>query len=131
MGDHLLALFKTLNTEVGKRKGLNKELSKFPYVNGDLFDITLNKVPPTTNALRDALLDCCAYDWSDISPVIFGSLFQAVMDQTERRSFGAHYTSEKNIKRVVDPLFLDKLREEFGAIKSSKTALEKLTDLFS
>jgi len=125
LGDHILALFKTLNTEVGKRKGLNKELSKFPYVNGDLFDITLHKVPPTTNALRDALLDCCAYDWSDISPVIFGSLFQAVMNDTERRSLGAHYTSEKNIKRVVEPLFLEKLHEEFVAIKSSKNALEK------
>lgn len=125
LGDHIIALFKTLNTDVGKRRGLNKELSKFPYVNGDLFDTTIIKVPPTTNALRDALLECCSYDWSDISPVIFGSLFQAVMNETERRSLGAHYTSEKNIKRLVEPLFLDKLHEEFDAIKSNKNTLEK------
>ena len=124
LGDHLLAIFKTLNTEVGKRKGVNKELSKFPYVNGDLFDATLHKVPSTTNALRDALLDCCAYDWSDISPVIFGSLFQAVMNNEERRTLGAHYTSERNILRVVRPLFLDKLQEEFDLIKSSQKSLE-------
>ncbi len=125
LGDHLLALFETLNTPTINRKAINKYLSKFPYVNGDLFDNTLLKVPSTTNALRDALLDCCAYDWSDISPVIFGSLFQAVMNENERRSLGAHYTSEKNIKRVVEPLFLGKLHEEFAAIKSSKISLEK------
>lgn len=125
LGDHLLALFKTLDTDVEHRRGLNKHLSKFPYVNGDLFEDKLNKMPVTTDAMRKALLDCCAYDWSDISPVIFGSLFQDVMEDPERRILGAHYTSEKNIKRVLDPLFLDKLHEEFAAIKSSKTALEK------
>lgn len=124
LGDHILALFETLNTPIKNRKGINKELSKFPYVNGDLFNATLNKVPPTTNALRDALLDCCAYDWSDISPVIFGSLFQAVMNNVDRRELGAHFTSEKNILRVIRPLFLDKLQEDFDSIKSSKTSLE-------
>ncbi len=124
LGDHLLAIFKTLDTAVEHRKGLNKELSNFPYVNGDLFDAKLYKMPLTSDAMRKALLDCCAYDWSDISPVIFGSLFQAVMEEPERRTLGAHYTSEKNIKRVLDPLFLDKLHEEFVAIKNSKTALE-------
>ncbi len=90
-----------------------------------MFNTKLHKIPPTTNALRDALLDCCAYDWSDISPVIFGSLFQAVMNDTERRTLGAHYTSERNILRVVRPLFLDKLHEEFENINGNKTALEK------
>lgn len=125
LGDHLLALFKTLDTRVENRKGLNKHLLQFPYVNGDLFDGRLNRMPVTTDAMRKALLDCCAYDWSDISPVIFGSLFQDVMDEPERRILGAHYTSEKNIKKVIDPLFLDELHEEFAATKSSKTALEK------
>jgi len=125
LGDHLLALFETLNTPVKNREVLNKHLSTFPFVNGDLFNEQLHTVLPTTNALRDALLNCCAYDWSDISPVIFGSLFQAVMNEKERRSAGAHYTSEKNIKRLVGPLFLDELHTEFAAIKSSKTALEK------
>lgn len=124
LGDHFLALFDTLNTAVQNRKATNKDLNKFPYVNGGLFKARLNKVPPTTNALRDALLDCCAYDWSDISPVIFGSLFQGIMNDVERRKLGAHYTSEKNILRVVKPLFLDKLQDEFESIKSSKTALE-------
>jgi type I restriction-modification system DNA methylase subunit len=124
LGDHILALFETLNTPVKSRKSTNKDLNKFPYVNGDLFDAKLNKVPPTTNALHEALLDCCSYDWSDISPVIFGSLFQAVMNNEERRTLGAHYTSEKNILRVVRPLFLDKLQEEFDAIKSSQKSLE-------
>lgn len=125
LGDHFLKLFETLNTADKNRKATNKDLNKFPYVNGDLFDTRLIKVPSTTNALRDALLDCCAYDWSDISPVIFGSLFQAVMNDTERRSLGAHYTSERNILRVVRPLFLDKLQEEFDSIKSNMNALEK------
>lgn len=125
LGDHLLALFDVLNTPVKLRKSTNNELKKFPYVNGDLFNSALNKVPPTTNALRDALLDCCAYDWSDISPVIFGSLFQAVMNNDERRSLGAHYTSERNILRVVRPLFLDKLQQEFDSIRSSQNLLEK------
>jgi type I restriction-modification system DNA methylase subunit len=124
LGEHLLALFETLNTPVKFRKSINNDLNKFPYVNGNLFNTELNKVPPTTNALHEALLNCCSYDWSDISPVIFGSLFQAVMNNEERRTLGAHYTSEKNILRVVRPLFLDKLQEEFDAIKSNQKSLE-------
>jgi hypothetical protein len=126
LGEKLLALFKILNTHPRDRKENDKILNDFPYVNGDLFDTRLSRVPATTNALRNALLNACsAYDWSDISPVIFGSLFQAVMDDTERRSLGAHFTSERNILRVVRPLFLDELHEQFSEIKSSKTALEK------
>ncbi len=124
LGDHLLALFETLDEPVKTRGKINPALSKFPYVNGGLFDSSLKKVPYTTNALRDALLDCCAYDWSDISPVIFGSLFQALMNNVERRNLGAHFTSEKNILRVIKPLFLDELHFEFDNIKSSKKALE-------
>lgn len=124
LGDHLMLIFKTLDTPPEKRTTLNKKLSKFLYVNGGLFDEKLTKVPPTTKAMRAALLECCAYDWSDISPVIFGSLFQAVIHEEDRRSLGAHYTSEKNILRVVNPLFLDKLRNEFEEIDSVKE-LEK------
>jgi len=125
LGEHILALFEVLNTPVENRTNFTSELSKFPCVNGDLFNAKLTKIPTTTDALRLALLDCCAYDWSDISPVIFGSLFQAVMENKERRTLGAHYTSEKNILRVVKPLFLDELHREFAAIRSSKSALEK------
>ncbi len=124
LGSKLLELFEVLNSPVDKRKKITSELEKFPYVNGGLFDSRLSKVPHTTDALRDALINCCTYDWSDISPVIFGSLFQAVMDNVERRSLGAHYTSEKNILRVLKPLFLDELQTEFENLKSSETALE-------
>jgi type I restriction-modification system DNA methylase subunit len=125
LGEHLMLIFKTLDTPPSKRQTLNKKLIKFHYVNGGLFDEKLTKVPPTTKAMREALLECCTYDWSDISPVIFGSLFQAVIHEEERRSLGAHYTSEKNILRVVNPLFLDKLHEEFEEVKDDSKALEK------
>jgi type I restriction-modification system DNA methylase subunit len=124
LGEHLLELFKILNANPKNRNHKNTPLSQFPYVNGDLFDTRISKLPPTTDILRKALLNCCSYDWSDISPVIFGALFQAVMNDTERRALGAHYTSERNILRVVKPLFLDKLHDEFSAI-NNKASLEK------
>jgi len=124
LGDHLMLIFKALNTPPDKRATLNKKLTKFHYVNGGLFDGKLTKVPPTTKAMRSALLECCAYDWSDISPVIFGALFQAVIHKEDRRSLGAHYTSEKNILRVINPLFLNKLRNDFENIDNNKD-LEK------
>ncbi len=68
--------------------------------------------------MREALLKCCDFDWSKISPAIFGSLFQGVMEPAERRALGAHYTSEENILKLIRPLFLDALRAEFAAIKS-------------
>ena len=128
LGDHLSALFDTLNTPIKSRRGLNEFLVGFPYVNGDLFNTEFNKVPPTNDSLRLALLDCCGYDWSDISPVIFGSLFQAVMNDSERRSLGAHYTSERNILKVVRPLFLNELQSEFSSIKSDKKKIAKFRE---
>jgi type II restriction/modification system DNA methylase subunit YeeA len=74
--------------------------------------------------MRQLLLDCCALDWSRISPAIFGSLFQSVMDTTKRRNLGAHYTSEKNILKLIKPLFLDELRAEFERIKTNRKRLE-------
>ena len=67
--------------------------------------------------MRELLLECCLFDWSKVSPAIFGSLFQSVMDKTRRRNLGAHYTSEKNILKVIHGLFLDDLRREFEAIR--------------
>jgi hypothetical protein len=125
LGEHLMKIFKTLDTPENKRNNLSVPLSKFPYVNGGLFDGRLSRIPPTTTATRDALLKCCAYDWSDISPVIFGSLFQAVIHEEDRRSLGAHFTSEKNILRLIRPLFLDNLRAKFEKIKDDKNSLEK------
>jgi type II restriction/modification system DNA methylase subunit YeeA len=71
--------------------------------------------------MRQALLDCCYIDWSKISPAIFGSMFQSVMNPKERRNLGAHYTSETNILKLIKPLFLDELWKEFESIKTIKT----------
>ena len=70
--------------------------------------------------MRKKLLDACRFDWSNISPAIFGALFQSVMDPVERRQQGAHYTTEKNILKVIEPLFLDDLRAEFERLKGRK-----------
>lgn len=123
LAHHLSTLFQILNTPENKRlKNLDEQLGAFPYVNGKLFEELL----PTASfdrKMRQTLLDCCALDWSRISPAIFGSLFQSIMDKTARRNLGAHYTSEKNILKLIKPLFLDELWEEFNKIKSNKNKL--------
>lgn len=125
LGGHLTAIFQTLNTAVENRqKHIDESLNDFPYVNGGLFEETLQTVC-FNSALRDALLDCCNFDWSNISPAIFGSMFQSVMDPDKRRNIGAHYTSEKNILKLIGPLFLDELRAEFEHIKKLKTGKDK------
>ncbi|MBI4828359.1 MAG: class I SAM-dependent DNA methyltransferase [Nitrospinae bacterium] len=123
LGLHIGALFHTLNTPEDKRQTtLDEHLSAFPYVNGKLFEETL---PPASfdAKMRQMLLEGCALDWSRISPAIFGSLFQSVMDPQRRRDIGAHYTSEQNILKLIKPLFLDALWEEFHKVKSQKKAL--------
>lgn len=116
-------LFQVLNTPVDKRfKNLDEQLNEFPYVNGKLFE----EVLPTASfdsKMRQALLDCCYIDWSKISPAIFGSMFQSVMNPKERRNLGAHYTSETNILKLIKPLFLDELWAEFESIKTNKNKL--------
>ena len=87
-------------------------MAAFPYVNGSLFAERL-RTAAFDRDMRELLLDCCALDWSRISPAIFGALFQSVMDQQQRRNLGAHYTTEKNILKLIGPLFLDELRAEF------------------
>ncbi len=120
LGARLLHLFSILNEPVSKRSNtLDDDLKQFPYVNGALFEGRL-EFPNFTAPMREALLDACKFDWSNISPAIFGSLFQSVMDTTERRKQGAHYTTEKNILKVIEPLFMDDLREEFAYIKILK-----------
>src|ERR1035437_6541290 len=116
-------LFQILNTPVDKRfKNIDEQLNAFPYVNGKLFEEAL----PTASfdsKMRTALLECCYLDWSKISPAIFGSMFQSVMNPIERRNLGAHYTSEKNIIKLIKPLFLDELWAEFETIKGNKNKL--------
>ncbi|MBK9249130.1 MAG: class I SAM-dependent DNA methyltransferase [Ignavibacteria bacterium] len=118
-------LFQVLNTPEAKRfKNLDEQLSEFPYVNGKLFDESL-ATASFDSKMRLALLECCYQDWSKISPDIFGSMFQSVMNPVERRNLGAHYTSEKNVLKIIKPLFLDELRAEFEACKSNKYKLQE------
>ena len=122
-GRAIADLFQVLDTPSEKRhKTLDEELSRFPYVNGALFREPL-RIASFDATMRDLLLDCCAFDWSLVSPAIFGSLFQSVMDKSRRRNLGAHYTSEKNILKVIRGLFLDDLYKEFESIKTSAKKL--------
>lgn len=119
----LQELFQVLNTDTANRfTNLDEQLAEFPYVNGKLFE----EILPTASfdsKMRQALLNCCYLDWSKISPAIFGSMFQSVMNPKERRNLGAHYTSEKNILKLIKPLFLDELWQEFESIKGNKNKL--------
>lgn len=131
----LTVLFDTLNTATANRlKNLPEHLRKFPYINGAIFADNL-KGCYFDEQTRETLIDCAKLDWSDISPAIFGSLFQAIMhdeDDTgkaktkKRREFGAHYTSEQNILKTINPLFMDDLRAEFE--KCSKQKLPAFHD---
>ncbi len=119
-------LFEVLDTPEDKRQAnLSGELKQFPYVNGRLFAENL-RTPVFDKKMREDLLDACRHDWAAVSPAIFGSLFQSVMDAKERRAKGAHYTSESNILKVIGPLFLDDLRAELDTLKARKTAKDKL-----
>ncbi len=126
VGSVINQLFEVLDTPEDKRQGqLSGELKQFPYVNGRMFAENL-RTPVFTKKMREDLLDACRHDWSAVSPAIFGSLFQSVMDAKERRAKGAHYTSEENILKVIGPLFLDDLRAELETLKARKTAKDKL-----
>ena len=118
LGPLLMQLFQVLNSPEGRRIAtLDEDLAGFPYVDGDLFAQTI-WIPAFNAEMRAQLLAACRFDWSSISPAIFGSLFQSVMDPAQRRAQGAHYTTEQNILKVIEPLFLDGLWEEFTKIKA-------------
>ena len=123
LAHHLATLFHVLNSAEDKRlKNLDEDLAAFPYINGKLF---AEPLPPASfdATMRHALLDACSLDWSRISPAIFGSLFQSIMDATARRNLGAHYTSEENILKLIKPLFLDALWAEFEKIQRNPAKL--------
>ena len=123
LGSRLAQVFQVLNTADDKRsKALDEQVAAFPYVNGKLFAESL-PMADFTSTMREALLDACALDWSAISPAIFGSLFQSIMDEKARRNLGAHYTSEENILKLIKPLFLDELWAEFEKVKRNKNKL--------
>ena len=120
VGLWLSQLFQVLNTPIENRQTtLDEDLASFPYVNGQLFDGPL-RIPAFDSSMRGMLLDACRFDWSKISPAIFGALFQSVMDPQERREKGAHYTTEKNILKVIEPLFMDDLRAEFERLRKRR-----------
>ena len=119
-GALLSQLFQVLDTPIGSRsKALDEDLAQFPYVNGELFKGPL-RIPAFDSQMRHHLLIACEFDWSAISPAIFGALFQSVMDPLKRRQEGAHYTTEKNIMKVLKPLFLDELHSEFEQLKARR-----------
>lgn len=128
----LTLLFYVLNKPTEQRlKSTPEHLALFPYVNGSLFEGTLADCY-FDEFMRNKLLECAKFDWSEISPAIFGTLFQAIMHfddeqptakTKKRREFGAHYTSEENILKVINPLFMDNLRAEFEKIRRSKLKL--------
>lgn len=125
LGAWLAQFFQVLNTKQEKRlNNLDEHLAAFPYVNGKLFEEHL-PIASFDTRMREMILECSSLDWGKISPAIFGSMFQSVMDAEERRNLGAHYTSEKNILKLIKPLFLDELREEFEKIKSNKNKLKE------
>jgi len=125
LGPQLAQLFDVLDTPEPKRqKNLDELLASFRYVNGGLFEETL-RIPACNRAIRDAILTATRFDWCRISPAVFGSLFQSVMDPEARRRCGAHYTTEENIMKVIRPLFLDELRAEFEKYKSNKNKLQE------
>ncbi len=125
VGSRFTELFQVLNTPFDKRlKNLDENLASFPYVNGKLFAEFL-PIPSFDSKMREILLECCYLDWSKISPAIFGSLFQSIMDKAHRRNLGAHYTSEANILKLIRPLFLDELYEKFEKVKKNKNKLQE------
>lgn len=125
----LIDLFEVLNQDPDKNERdpyLDEELAKFPYVNGNLFkvlDPQTEEIPNFTDELKELLITECSesFDWSNISPTIFGAVFESTLNPETRRSGGMHYTSIENIHKVIDPLFLDDLKAEFEEIKQYKT----------
>ena len=133
----LIELFEVLDTKPEDRDPyLEPELSAFPYVNGGLFANEHIEIPNFTEDIRELLLTKASeeFDWSEISPTIFGAVFESTLNPETRRSGGMHYTSIENIHKVIDPLFMDELNNEFQSIKQlpqNKNRDKKLSDFQS
>ena len=125
--DQLNELFAQLDTPSGSKQ---PRVAGLPYVNGGIFRERIT-LPALDREFRDAVLDACAVDWSTISPAIFGSMFQSVRDAETRRELGEHYTSEENILKTLNPLFLDELRAEFDRARTMKDEKGVLTRLWN
>ena len=126
MRQALIKLFKVLDTKEEDRDPYlasdNPKLAQFPYVNGGMFSDEDIEIPPFTDKLRDLVLRNASdnFDWSEISPTIFGAVFESTLNPETRRQGGMHYTSVENIHKVIDPLFLDSLKDELNEIKKTK-----------
>ena len=119
----LMDLFSVLDTPIDTRDPyLDSELNAFPYVNGGMFAENNLEIPNFTDELRELILEhaSSSFDWSEISPTIFGAVFESTLNPETRRSGGMHYTSIENIHKVIDPLFLDELKEELNEIRQFK-----------
>ena len=128
LGPQLNALFEVLNTPENRRGRVPESMASFPYVNGAVFAEPM-RTQYFDVQMRDALLRACRFNWSEISPAIFGSLFQLVKSKEARRSDGEHYTSETNILKTLEPLFLDELRHEAERLMTSRsTTVKKLRE---
>ena len=118
----LINLFKALDTKIEERDKYDTSLAPFPYVNGGLFKDEKIEIPNFTQEIADVLCnDCAAFNWSEISPTIFGAVFESTLNPETRRKGGMHYTSIENIHKVIDPLFMDSLNSEFKEICGNKT----------
>lgn len=125
-GSAIDTIFQLLDTPKENRQtNLSDELKKFPYVNGGLFKEHL-PVAYYNRDMKNCIMECAKLNWEEISPAIFGSLFQCVMDADLRHLMGAHYTSEENILKVINPLFMDDLRAQFKKYRNDKNALGEL-----
>ncbi|MDQ3061991.1 MAG: class I SAM-dependent DNA methyltransferase, partial [Acidobacteriota bacterium] len=131
LGAMLNLLFQILDTpETNRQSTIDEDLRQFPYVNGELFSERMD-LPFFDKKMRQILIEACSFDWSKVSPAIFGSLFQSVMDASKRRNLGAHYTSEKNILKVIRGLFLDELYAELSSIKNNQNKLREFHNKLS
>ncbi len=132
LGAQLNSFFETLNTPKEKRQSsLDEALINLPYVNGRLFEERIS-TPSFDHKMRDSILDSAhKLNWSEISPAVFGAMFQGVMNPKQRRNLGAHYTSEQNIQKVIRPLFLDELWAEFNNVKNDRRLLYEFHDKLS
>ena len=123
----LMDLFRILDTEESNRNPYESEtLLKFPYVNGSLFSDPVEIPQFSENAVNLILEDACNFDWSEISPTIFGAIFESTLNPEKRRQGGMHYTSIENIHKLIDPLFLDELRNDFKEAMSRKDGKKKI-----
>ncbi len=130
--DGIIKLFKGLDTKIDERDKYEVKLNPFPYVNGGLFRDEQIEIPNFSQEIVDVIVEHCApFDWSEISPTIFGAVFESTLNPETRRKGGMHYTSIENIHKLIDPLFMDELNDEFKKISKGSFTLSKSEKLLA